>query len=179
MTQEQTRQPELDFSQPTIRETYGDRVLDSKMVDTSRDVLDALDAEMPETQKAVMEVMDANPIGIGAYQVAEILNKSILSIRPCMTILKRRGLIFDTGRRRTIGKRSKEALMTSSKEHADPALVGSGQLARTSEARVDALLELKDWIVLNNTLKGGWWLREDGKDILAKIDAIVQEIGHE
>jgi len=42
-----------------------------------------------------------------------------------------------------------------------------------------SLLDLKNWMVQQNNLKGGWWLREDGQAIMAKIDLMVKEIGHE
>lgn len=178
MIQEPNNQPELDFQAPTIRETYGDRTLDSKMVDTSRDALDVLDAEMAETQKAVLAIIRQHPNGIGACQVAEAMEKSILSIRPCMTILKRKGIIFDTGRRRDIGKRSKEALMTSCKEKADPSLIGSGQLARTSEAKAEALLELKRWMHAEME-RNSWAASPFTVRILDKIDLMVKEVGDE
>lgn len=38
----------------------------------------------------------------------------------------------------------------------------------------DALLALKEWIIQRNTLKGGWWLRDDGKDIIARIEQTIK-----
>lgn len=41
------------------------------------------------------------------------------------------------------------------------------------QGRVDCLLDLKNWLIQQNNLKGGWWLSQDGQDILAKIDEMV------
>lgn len=159
-----------------IRDTYGDKTLDVKMVDTSREKLDAMDNAMAETQERILNMLDKHPEGLGATQVAELLSLPLLSARPAMTILKRKGLVFDTGVRRLIGKRSKEAVMTSHKEHADPELIGSGQLARTADARIEELLDLKGYINREKTSGWGWGNSPFVTHLLEKIDQRVKDI---
>ena len=45
------------------------------------------------------------------------------------------------------------------------------------QGATNGLLDLKNWIIEFNNKKGGWWLREDGKEILAKIDEMVKGLG--
>lgn len=47
-------------------------------------------------------------------------------------------------------------------------------LTKYSAGGRDAILALKQWIIQRNTLKGGWWLLDDGKEILAKIDQTIK-----
>lgn len=164
------------FEAAPIRATYGDNTLDVKMVDTSRDKLDVLDAKMDETSDLIMGLMKSNPIGLGATQVAKALKMPLLTIRPAMTILKRKGRLFDTGRRNPIGETSREALLTSYEQYADPALIGSGQLARTKEARLEELLNLKRYLNEQRTSGWGWGNSPFVLNLLTRIDNRIKDL---
>lgn len=165
------------FDQPyTARQLYGDKVLDVKMLDTSKEKLDQLDEKMSEHQEAIFNLLRLHPAGLGATQVAQELNIPLLSARPAMTILKRKGKIFDTGVRRTIGKTSKEAVMTSYKERADQSLIGSGQLARTSEARLEEVLGLKRFIEETVVAQWNWPMSPSLQKVLDHINNRIKDI---
>lgn len=170
-------QQELDFS-ANPRQLYGDHTLDEKMVDTSRDALDGIGANMSETKRKVLELLKKHPLGLTGSEVAKELDLSLLSARPPLTMLKRAGLVFDTGNRRESAWGTKEAVITAFKQHASQELINSGQLGRTQEARVEALLEIKHWI-LAQTCANGWAATPFTNQILDKLDAMVAATNEE
>lgn len=75
---------------------------------TSREAAESMKEDAETLRMAVYGALKHNG-GMTADETAEYLNRSILSIRPRFTELKKQGLIFDTGFRRknASGKKAK------------------------------------------------------------------------
>lgn len=65
--------------------------------DNSAEALESIDAETDRA--AVLAIIAASPVPIGPSEIAQIMKRSILSIRPRVSNLKMDGLIEATGRR--------------------------------------------------------------------------------
>ena len=72
-----------------------------KDLDTSRLAAEQIAAKAPLLRSQCLTALQAQPAGATADEIAEQLGRSILSIRPRFSELLRRGLIRDTGIRRT------------------------------------------------------------------------------
>lgn len=164
-------QQTLDFSGPNHRSTYGDTTLDAKLADTSKAVLDGMDEKMTVTQTRIMKLLDCYPEGLTGSEVAFRIGLGLLSARPPITILKRAGKVFDTGLRRKNQWGKMEAVVTSSRAHADSKRIGAGTLYRNDEAVVVELLDLKQFLALINSAQHGY---TSMTDIAAEIDRRVK-----
>jgi hypothetical protein len=74
-----------------------------KVPGPSQNAADAITGTAAHIRAQVLAVVKASPAGISADEIAKTLNRSILSVRPRVSELKRQGLIRETGERRRNG----------------------------------------------------------------------------
>jgi hypothetical protein len=83
------------------------------------------------------------------------------------------GYLRDSGRRRE-NLTGRQAIVWEAC-HVTPTPGSRKRQGRYAEGVRDGLLSLKEWMIERNRHLGGWWLREDGKEILAEIEQRVKE----
>jgi predicted ArsR family transcriptional regulator len=71
-----------------------------KVPGPSQNAAEAVTGTAARLRAQVLAVVKASPAGISADEIAKTLNRSVLSIRPRVSELKRQGLIRETGERR-------------------------------------------------------------------------------
>ncbi len=109
--------------------------------------------------------------GATCEQVEEYLSMKHQTVSGRIPRLVEGGYLMDSGERRE-NKTGRMAIVWKAcnigKQDASP------RQTRYADGARDALLSLKEWIIQWNTLKGGWWLRDDGKDIVARIEQNIK-----
>ncbi len=109
--------------------------------------------------------------GATCEQVEDYLNMKHQTVSGRIPRLVESGYLKDSGERRE-NKTGRMAIVWSACNIG--AQTPEKRPSRYADGVRDGLLALKEWIIQRNTLKGGWWLRDDGKDILAKIDQTIK-----
>lgn len=148
----------------------------TNQTDTSKAAAESLDGFAGIMSRRIWEhVEDCGQHGATSYEIGEALNLGPQSVSGRVNVLINRGLLYDTGERREGGSgRLCRVYKTCQREATE-------NISRYVLGGRDALLGLREWMVKENELRGGWWLGgiDCGRDVLAKIEQLVKEVGHE